>query len=575
MKFELIKNSQHNNSALIQVLLNRGFQMDDIAHYLHTTDKDILDPLSIEFMKEGADLLIKHWKNNDKIFVQADADCDGYTSASIFINYMNKLDEDYAQNNIIYRVHNNKHHGIIPSTVPDDIGLVVIPDASSEEYGQHEELHKRGIDILIIDHHNAQRYSEYACVINNKLCDYKNKDLSGATMVYKFCCYLDKVLNVNYADLFLDLAMLGMIADVMPITNFETRRLLNKMTINNEFLSYLFEADNYRNNGILNAHTLAWSFAPLINSVTRFGSEYERLLVFEALLDFKAEEKIASTKRGAKGKLEKRYIEAARICKNVKAAQDRAKKTWADELENVITQENLLDNKIILIKNQKSSEDTSNLSGLVATVLMSKYDRPVMILTPNTDKDGVLHWSGSMRNSGYPIEDFQRFALESGLVEWCRGHDNAAGISLLDSNLKAFVEYTNEKLKDYNFEKCYLVDKIYDITQVDKGDIASLADAGSLWGAGIAEPLIAIKNIPLTVDTISYSTKKTFQVLLTNEIAAMKTSFNEEEWDTVQPKGKRKYMDVVGYCKRNTNFGDTLRVDIVDYNIYESKYWDF
>ena len=574
MKYELIENEQHDNSALVQVLLNRGFQFDDIMHYLHTTDEDVIDPASIEHMEEGAQLLLKHWKNNDKIFVQADADCDGYTSASIFINYMNKLDENYAQHNIIYRVHNNKHHGIIPSTVPDDIKLVVVPDASSEEYAQHEELHNRGIDVLIIDHHNAQKYSQYACVINNKLCDYKNKDLSGATMVYKFCCYLDKVLGVQYADLFLDLALLGMIADVMPITNFETRQLLNKMTINNEFLGYLFETDNYRNNGILNAHTLAWSFAPMVNSITRFGSEEERLLVFEALLDFKASEKILSTKRGAKGKLEKRYIEAARICKNVKSAQDRAKKAWADDLETIIAQEGLLDNKILLIKNQKSNEDTRNLSGLVATILASKYDRPTLILSPVQEEDGI-HWSGSMRNPGYPIVDFQKFALDSGLVDWCHGHDNAAGISIPEANLEAFVEYTNEQLEDYNFEKCYLVDRIYDATQVNEGDIASLADAGSLWGTGIDEPLIAVKNIPLTAETISYSSKKTFQVLLTNEITAMKTFFSEEEWDKVQPKGKRKYIDVVGYCKRSVGFGDTLRVDVVDYNIYESKYWDF
>jgi single-stranded-DNA-specific exonuclease len=574
MKFELIQNTQHNSSALVQVLLNRGFQFSDIMHYLNTTDNDIIEPASIEHMKEGAELLLKHWKNGDKIFVQADTDCDGYTSAAIFINYMNKLDEDYAQNNITYRVHHNKHHGIIPSTVPDDIGLVVIPDASSEEYLQHEELHERGIDILIIDHHNAQKYSEYACVINNKLCDYGNKDLSGATMVYKFCSYLDKILNVHYADLFLDLALLGMVADVMPITNFETRRLLDKMTINNEFLTYLFEADNYRNNGVLNVHTLAWSFAPVINSITRFGSEEERLLVFEALLDFKASEKIPSTKRGAKGKLEKRYIEAARICKNVKSAQDRAKKSWADELENVITQENLLDNKIILIKNQKSSEDTRNLSGLVATILASKYDRPALILSPVQEEDGI-HWAGSMRNPGYPIGDFQKFALDSGLIDWCHGHDNAAGISIPEENLDAFVQYTNDQLKDYNFEKCYLVDRIYDITQIDEGDVASLADAESLWGTGIEEPLIAITNIPLTLDTISYSPKKTFQTVLTPGLSAMKTFFSEEEWNKVQPRGKRKYMDVVGYCKRSIGFGESLRIDIVDYNIYESKYWDF
>lgn len=575
MKFKLKDGSLlRNGSALTQVLVNRGFALNDILHYLNTTDEDIINPESIEHIDEGAQMLLKHLKNKSKIFVQADTDCDGYTSAAIFINYINKIDEDYVKNNIIYRVHTNKHHGIIPSTVPDDIGLVVIPDASSEEYEQHKILRDRGMDVLIIDHHNADHYSENACVINNQLCGYKNKDLSGATMVYKFCSYLDKLLNVDYADTFLDLALLGMIADVMPITNFETRRLLDKMTINNAFLNYLFEADNYRNNGILDAHTLAWSFAPLINSIARFGSDEERLLVFEALLDHKAAELVPSNKRGEKGKLVKRYIEAGRICKNVKSAQDRAKKSLGDKLDAVIAQEHLLDNKIILIKNQKANEEIKNLSGLIAMVLSSEHDRPVLILAPNKEQDGV-HWSGSMRNPGYPIEDFQRFALDSGLIDWCHGHSNAAGISIPEENLQKFVDYCNEQLKDYDFEKTYKVDKIYNVNQLDEGDIASLADARSLWGTGINEPLIAITNIPITEDTISYSVKKTFQVLLNKDITAMKTFFSEDEWNAVQSRGKRKYMDIVGYCKRSVGFGDDLRVDIVDYNLYESKYWDF
>jgi single-stranded-DNA-specific exonuclease len=42
-------------------------------------------------MLDGAKLLMKHIRANNKVFVQIDEDCDGYTSAALLINYLNKL----------------------------------------------------------------------------------------------------------------------------------------------------------------------------------------------------------------------------------------------------------------------------------------------------------------------------------------------------------------------------------------------------------------------------------------------------------------------------------------------------
>jgi single-stranded-DNA-specific exonuclease len=47
-------------------------------------------------------------------------------------------------------------------------------------------------------------------------------------MVYKFCCYIDELMNVQYADHILDLVALGMVADMMDMRDFETKYLINK-----------------------------------------------------------------------------------------------------------------------------------------------------------------------------------------------------------------------------------------------------------------------------------------------------------------------------------------------------------
>mgnify|MGYP002523345352 CR=1 FL=1 len=59
-------------------------------------------------MEEGVKLLIKHISANDKVFVQVDSDCDGYTSAALLLNYLHMLFPAFVENNISYRVHDGK-----------------------------------------------------------------------------------------------------------------------------------------------------------------------------------------------------------------------------------------------------------------------------------------------------------------------------------------------------------------------------------------------------------------------------------------------------------------------------------
>ena len=48
MEYELIKPINQNFSAIEQVLTNRGIEIDEINHFLNTSDKDILDPSTID-----------------------------------------------------------------------------------------------------------------------------------------------------------------------------------------------------------------------------------------------------------------------------------------------------------------------------------------------------------------------------------------------------------------------------------------------------------------------------------------------------------------------------------------------
>lgn len=242
-------------------------------------------------MKEGAKMLISHIGRNDKIFVQVDADCDGYTSAAALINYLNYLFPHFVQTNITYRVHDGKQHGLLINTIPADVKLVIAPDSSSMDYEIHKQLKEMGIDVLILDHHEADYISKNACIINNQLCDYPNKTLSGAGIVYKFCSYIDNLLNVDYAEEIIDLVTVGIQADVMPLTELETRAITTKgmKEFKNPLLKTMVEKDKFHFEGQqLSPFNITWYIAPYINAISRSGTLQEKQVVFESMINFLA-----------------------------------------------------------------------------------------------------------------------------------------------------------------------------------------------------------------------------------------------------------------------------------------------
>lgn len=135
----------------------------------------------------------------------------------------------HAQRNITYAIHNGKEHGLILEKIPKDVKLVIAPDSSSNQYEEHKILKEQGVDVLVLDHHEADKFSENACVINNQIGNYPNKTLSGVGIVYKFCQYIDSLLDETKrgADLILDLVAIGMVADLMDLRDFETRALIS------------------------------------------------------------------------------------------------------------------------------------------------------------------------------------------------------------------------------------------------------------------------------------------------------------------------------------------------------------
>ena len=564
-----------------QVLVNRGIPYDQINHYLNTTDNDILDPRLIPHLDEGAKMLIKHISQNDKVLIQIDSDCDGYTSAALLMNYLYCLFPSFVNNNISYRVHMGKQHGIIPDTIPEDVKLVIAPDSSSNDYEAHKYLNLSGIDVLVIDHHEADHISEYACIINNQLCDYPTKSLSGVAMVWKFCCYIDMLLKTDHAQKFLDLVALGLVADMMDVRDFETRRLIDKglQQIRNPYFRGAIDKDQFHFTNEITPIGVAFYIAPLINATTRVGTQEEKLMLFESMLDFRGYELVPSTKRGCKGQAETRVEQACRNCTNIKSRQTKIRDNSLEKIEQIIVNQNLLSNKILIVQLDDLITDR-NLTGLIANQLMSEYQRPVLILNKIENEDGTITWEGSGR--GYDksrLKDFRGFLENNKYVMYAEGHANAFGIGIRDEDISAFITSTNSALDGFDFTPIYNVDFIYKSDELTPDEVIDIAGMKSLWGQGVEEAEIAVEGIKVHKDNIrilSPDKNPTLKIMLPNGINFMKFRSSEEEYDKLYSELGYVTINIVGECERNIwNNKISPQVMIKDYEIVDRANYYF
>lgn len=575
MNFQLKAPRIPHMSVVEQVFVNRGIPANEVTHYLNTSVADVIDPAVITNIEAGAKMLVSHIAQGSKVLVQIDSDCDGFTSAAVLINYLNCLFPGFVQNNVFYRPHTNKAHGIIPETVPSDVKLVIAPDSSSNEFEIHKLLQERGVDVLVIDHHNTTHYSEYACVINNQMDDYPTKSLSGVGMVYKFCSYLDSLLHVDYADQYLDLVALGILADVMDLRDFETRYLVDTglANVRNPFLRGMVAKQDFQLKGKLTPHGVSFYIAPGVNAITRVGTVEEKLMLFESMLEFRAYEQIPSTKRGCKGQTETRVEQACRNCTNIRNRQNKARDASLEIIERIIEEKNLLENQVLAVKLEGKNESNRNITGLIANQIMGRYQRPVLILNRTVhdeDPDNVyVTWDGSGRNAnGTDLTNFQEFLQESGYFEFAEGHDNAFGVSIRDEHFAPFIEYANEKLKDVDFSPKYTPDVIYFANMVHGSEILKLADLGHIWGQGVEEPIVVITDVKVDKNNLNLF-GSTLKIALPSDegISLVKFRSSNEEYESLYSELGCVTINVVGKCSRNSGWDDKPQIIIDDYEI--------
>ena len=408
--------------------------------------------------------------------------------------YIKSMDEHYP---VLYFIHKkNKTHGLnsFDLNLFNNIDLLIVPDAGTNDTEEVSQLKNMGIDVLILDHHEQEESGKdnQAIIVNNQISEhYTNKDFCGAGVTWEFLRALDDYYWSSYSDDYIDLVALANISDVMNMLSEPTRYItdLGLKNIHNQFFLELLKAQSYSIKNIISIHNITWYITPILNALIRIGSYEERVLLFRAFID--DYEEFDYKKRSGEIVKENIYERVARLCKNAKGRQDKSRDKVFEQLLSKVN----LDDKVCIIE---ADEADPGIIGLSAMKLSDSIKRPCIVVKRMTDDNGDEVLNGSCRNyNNSPVEDLKNIINDTGEFIFCQGHANAAGISLYANNLDNAQKALNEELKDIIYDSSYMCDFVINIEDLTIGFIQEIDSLYWLWCTGIKETVVAIENISL------------------------------------------------------------------------------
>lgn len=530
---------------LDSILIQCGVLPEDIPMFLKPDKSCLRDPMTMRNMDRAVKLVHEVLqKPEPRIFLKVDCDPDGFSSAAVFLQFILAICPGAK---FTWQLNYHKIHGLeyknLTEYTKDEFDLIVIPDASMTVKDARMITRNYSAPILVLDHHlvtvekedletgrwltdkEAQElldkdpdrvkfddYTNYCVAVNCHDGRYLNPDLSGVGVVQKFLeAYLYEYMQEDGLDdglleEFYDLVSFGMIADAISALSLEARYyMLTGMDDEhrrNEFLNELQDRneESFKFGRIL--ENTAWTLAPQVNGVIRYGSEEEQENLFRAIIGVQQEVEYQPRRRrkdDPKPPVEIHSLQwdMARVCGNVKSRQDTEVRKFVKEIEAEIEKGDMLKNSVLFVDGTKVlTKDT--VTGLVANKLTSKYFRPVVLMR---QKDGqTFGGSGRGYNKGC-IDDLNAFLSDCGVT--CMGHANSFGVLFKKADLPEILRQCNERCPVDTLKVVHTVDWEIPARKLKKSYISEVAENYAIFGNGVPNPMFAITDLHIKANLIN------------------------------------------------------------------------
>jgi single-stranded-DNA-specific exonuclease len=517
----------------LTLLRKRGVKDEEINDFLNPSyEKHIGDPFQIYGMTIAVERILQAIKNNEKIAVYSDYDCDGIPGGVLLRSFFDDI--GYPVEIYVPHRHNEGyglHSHAIDVLKEKGVTLMITVDLAITNIEEVAYAKSVGVDVIVTDHHlpihteEGQVVPDAVAVINSKqdLCTYHDDMLCGCAVAWKLACAvlvtlrslatsedtpfegthtfptgnvapsrlpnsespskgvstLSTVLGIvsnlpaGWEKWMLDLVGISTIADMVPLVK-ENRALAHyglrvlKKT-KRPGLLHIFNEQRMRKD-YLTEDDIAFTIAPRINAAGRMGAPIQ-----------------------AHHMLYERNPEKAEgFARDLELLNTERKAEVKDIVGTLSFDHAVYSNDVIVVGDMSWGP---GILGLIAQNIIDETGKPTFVWGQGDDKTEV---KGSCRSLGdiHVVELMARVGHD--VFTHFGGHEGAGGFALSVEKIPLLSDALNEAvkhvvIKDIGSQEIAIDEELSmdDVTETTYKAILPLAP----FGEGNAKPVFSFKNM--------------------------------------------------------------------------------
>jgi len=458
---------------MAQILVNRKISDPQEAHdFLFGTLEALHNPFLMRGMKEAVERVKRAVLQGERILIFGDYDVDGVLSVVILTKALQSLG-----GHVDYYIPNRLKEGYgikekyIDMAVEREANLVLSVDCGIKACAFVRQAKKKGIDVIITDHHLPGPELPEALAILNPVLQgwgYPDKRLAGIGVVFKLIQALEVEKTASLLSSYLKMVSLGTIADIAELRG--ENRLFVKFGLN------CF--DNISNRGLLSllevcgllgrpisVGDVGFRIGPRINAAGRMGMADLAVELFFSESPQRVEEIVY-------------HIDS------LNSKRQRIEEKINEQAMRLIKERELDKRYKFLIMG--CEEWHRGVIGIVASKIKNAFHRPVLLFS---------YEDGRAFGSGRSISEFSLIECLDGCKDYFLnygGHTLAGGCEAEQAKVfslkKAINAYAEERLREEDLKRKIRIDAKLDFTNIDSSFIEKYSLL-SPFGIGNPRPI--------------------------------------------------------------------------------------
>jgi len=468
------------SECIARLLLRKGFRCaEEVDAFLRPRLGSLSDPFLLPQMREAVSRILDALQRRERIVLFGDYDVDGVTSLALLAEMLRAYG---SAPELFLPLRMEEGYGLSPESIERCLGqyrpqLLIAVDCGTSSSKEIADLRKRGVDVIVFDHHEPKSALPYCiAIVNPKTTESGFEYLCSVGIVFKLCHALLKTRPLPAFDLKskFDLVALGTVADIVPLRA-ENRILVQRGAIEIAHTSRVGLRKLIQVAGVrppILPEDIGYRLGPRLNAAGRLSTAEKSLRLLLTDDDSEATMLAAELDRQNRDRqeVEKQIFELAtgKLKERFDATYDAAIVVGAHDWHQGVL-------------------------GIVASRIARRYHRPTIVI--GFDENGIGKGSGRSIEGLNLVEALSRCAER---LDKFGGHEMAAGLALHEENFDlfadAFRKAAREVLSEEALQPCVRLDHELAFTEIDM-DFLRWHEMLQPFGNGNTQPLFLAREV--------------------------------------------------------------------------------